>query len=103
MWLDKGDDPGQGPTDAKTSQWNMHPNNESPWAKPVRPGRNDDDRVLPVELLADPRRAIDAANDNLTSGVSFFVRLPHVCRDPASAADIKSVGLGPSPDVAGAR
>ena len=54
MWLDKGDDLGQGPTDAKTSQWNMHPNNESPWAKPVRPGRNDDDRVLLVELLAKP-------------------------------------------------
>jgi len=44
-----------------------------------------------------------AAKDNLRSGVSFFVRLSHVCRDSTAAADIKSVGLGPRPDVAGAR
>ena len=102
-WLNKGDDPGQGPTDAKTWQWNIHPNMNRPGRSLFAQGAMTTIVYYRQNYSQTRGEPLGAANDNLTSGVSFFVRLPHVCRDSASAADIKSVGLGPRPDVAGAR
>ena len=95
-WLDKG------------RQMRRHgnrtsPEHESPWAKLFAQGAMTTIVYYRQNYSQTRGEPLGAANDNLTSGVSFFVRLPHVCRDSASAADIKSVGLGPRPDVAGAR
>jgi hypothetical protein len=75
---------------------------QAPWAKLVRPGRNEEDRQTPVDYRRDLTTAVRRDDRTLTSGVSLLVRLPHLCRDPAAATDLVPVCLCPGSDVAGA-